>query len=45
VSAAAVELPRGLRLNVVSPGWVRESLVKTGMDASDRIRASDLARA
>jgi NAD(P)-dependent dehydrogenase (short-subunit alcohol dehydrogenase family) len=45
VKGAAVELPRGLRLNVVSPGWVRESLVKLGLDPSAGIPAADVARA
>jgi len=45
VSAAAVEMPRGIRLNVVSPGWVRESLVRLGMDSSGGIPASSVARA
>jgi NAD(P)-dependent dehydrogenase (short-subunit alcohol dehydrogenase family) len=45
VSAAAVELPRGLRLNVVSPGWVRESLAALGMDDADGTPAADVAGA
>jgi NAD(P)-dependent dehydrogenase (short-subunit alcohol dehydrogenase family) len=45
VAAAAVEMPRGLRLNVVSPGWVRESLVELGMDGSGGTPATDVARA
>jgi NAD(P)-dependent dehydrogenase (short-subunit alcohol dehydrogenase family) len=45
VKAAAIELPRGLRLNAVSPGWVRESLVKLGMDGADGTPAADVARA
>jgi NAD(P)-dependent dehydrogenase (short-subunit alcohol dehydrogenase family) len=45
VSAAAVEMPRRLRLNAVSPGWVRESLEKLGMDSSGGVPASDVARA
>jgi NAD(P)-dependent dehydrogenase (short-subunit alcohol dehydrogenase family) len=45
VRAAAVEMPRGLRLNAVSPGWVRESLEKLGMDSSGGVPASDVARA
>jgi NAD(P)-dependent dehydrogenase (short-subunit alcohol dehydrogenase family) len=45
VKAAAIEMPRGLRLNAVSPGWVRESLVKLGMDPASGTRASDVARA
>jgi NAD(P)-dependent dehydrogenase (short-subunit alcohol dehydrogenase family) len=30
VRAAALELPRGLRVNAVSPGWVRETLQAMG---------------
>lgn len=45
VRAAAVEMPRGLRLNAISPGWVRESLVKLRMDPSDGTPAADVARA
>jgi NAD(P)-dependent dehydrogenase (short-subunit alcohol dehydrogenase family) len=45
VHAAAVEMPRGLRVNVISPGWVAESLTALGMDASDGTAASDVARA
>ena len=45
VQAAAVELPRGLRLNVVSPGWVRESLVELGMDGAGGTPASVVAAA
>lgn len=32
VGAVAPELPRGLRVNVVSPGWVRETLRAMGTD-------------
>jgi len=32
VKAASRELPRGVRLNVIAPGWVRETLVKLKMD-------------
>ncbi|MBB6671482.1 short chain dehydrogenase [Cohnella nanjingensis] len=45
VRAAAVELPRGIRANVVSPGWVRETLAKLGMDPSAGTPASEVARA
>jgi NAD(P)-dependent dehydrogenase (short-subunit alcohol dehydrogenase family) len=31
VQAALPELPQGLRLNVVSPGWIRETLIKLRM--------------
>jgi NAD(P)-dependent dehydrogenase (short-subunit alcohol dehydrogenase family) len=45
VRAAAVEMPRGIRLNVVSPGWVRESLELLGMDSAGGDPASKVARA
>ncbi|MFJ7219848.1 short chain dehydrogenase [Amycolatopsis sp. NPDC098790] len=32
VRSAAAELPRGLRINVVSPGWIRETLRSMGRD-------------
>jgi NAD(P)-dependent dehydrogenase (short-subunit alcohol dehydrogenase family) len=32
VRHVAIEMPRGIRINIVSPGWVRETLVKLGMD-------------
>jgi NAD(P)-dependent dehydrogenase (short-subunit alcohol dehydrogenase family) len=31
--AAALDLPRGLRVNVVSPPWIKETAVKAGKDA------------
>jgi NAD(P)-dependent dehydrogenase (short-subunit alcohol dehydrogenase family) len=40
VRAVAPELPRGIRVNVVSPGWVRETL-----DSDDSTPAADVARA
>ncbi|MGL4964323.1 MAG: short chain dehydrogenase [Inquilinus sp.] len=43
VRAAALELPRGLRVNAVSPGWVRETLQAMGRDGGTR--AADVARA
>jgi NAD(P)-dependent dehydrogenase (short-subunit alcohol dehydrogenase family) len=45
VRAAAVELPRGLRLNVVSPGWVRETLELLGMDSLTGVPVADVASA
>ncbi|SRR5579884_796723 len=45
VHAAAPELPRGLRANVVSPGWVRETLTSLGMDSADGTPVRDVARA
>ena len=32
VRAAALEMPRKLRINAVSPPWVKETMVKFGMD-------------
>ncbi|WP_328389129.1 short chain dehydrogenase [Nocardia sp. NBC_00416] len=45
VHAAAVEMPRGIRLNAVSPGWVRETLVSLGMDAGAGTPVSEVAGA
>ncbi|NYI07863.1 short chain dehydrogenase [Allostreptomyces psammosilenae] len=44
VYAAATELPRGLRLNVVSPSWVRETLLALGMDPDAGTPAAAVAR-
>ncbi|MGF6233545.1 NAD(P)-dependent dehydrogenase (short-subunit alcohol dehydrogenase family) [Inquilinus ginsengisoli] len=43
VRAAALELPRGLRVNAVSPGWVRETLRAMGRDGG--MPAADVAHA
>jgi NAD(P)-dependent dehydrogenase (short-subunit alcohol dehydrogenase family) len=43
VRAAALELPRGLRINAVSPGWVRETLVAMKMDPNLGTPASQVA--
>ncbi|MFI1357284.1 short chain dehydrogenase [Streptomyces sp. NPDC020898] len=43
VQAAAIEMPRGLRVNVVSPGWVKETLEKLGMDTAGGTPLSDVA--
>jgi NAD(P)-dependent dehydrogenase (short-subunit alcohol dehydrogenase family) len=43
--AAALEAPRGIRVNVVSPPWVTETLAKLGMDTSIGLPASTVARA
>ncbi|MFJ8746302.1 short chain dehydrogenase [Embleya sp. NPDC127516] len=45
VLAAATEMTRGIRLNIVSPGWLSESLAMLGMDPSPGIPAADVARA
>ncbi len=34
VRAAALELPRSIRLNLVAPGWVRETLLSLNLDPS-----------
>jgi NAD(P)-dependent dehydrogenase (short-subunit alcohol dehydrogenase family) len=43
--AAALEAPRGIRVNVVSPPWVRETLLALGMDPAIGLPASTVARA
>ena len=43
--AAALELPRGIRINVVSPPWVKETLEALGMDSSIGIPAQQVAQA
>lgn len=45
VRAAAIDLPRGLRVNVVSPPWVTETLIARGMDPSIGIPADQVAQA
>jgi NAD(P)-dependent dehydrogenase (short-subunit alcohol dehydrogenase family) len=45
VRAAALELPRGIRVNVVSPPWVTETLVARKMDPSQGMPASSVAQA
>lgn len=43
--AAALEMPRGARINVVSPPWVSETLVAMGRDGSGGLPAATVARA
>jgi NAD(P)-dependent dehydrogenase (short-subunit alcohol dehydrogenase family) len=43
VRAAALELPRGLRINAVAPGWVRETLVAKSMDPNLGLPAAEIA--
>lgn len=45
VRAAALEAPRGIRVNVVSPPWVSETLVEMGQDPSGGLPAAVVARA
>jgi NAD(P)-dependent dehydrogenase (short-subunit alcohol dehydrogenase family) len=44
VRAAALELQGKLRVNVVSPGWVSETLVSMGKDGSQGIAAAEVAK-
>jgi NAD(P)-dependent dehydrogenase (short-subunit alcohol dehydrogenase family) len=41
---AAIEMPRGLRLNSVGPGWVAETLESMGLDPADGTPVSIVAR-
>ena len=43
VRSASLESPRGLRINAVSPGWVRETMEKMGMDGTSGMPAKTLA--
>lgn len=45
VRAAALEMPRGLRINAVSPPWVTETLRQLGMDPSIGLPAAEVAKA
>ncbi len=44
VRGASLELPRGLRINVVSPGWVTETLMALKMDPGKGIPAAQVAK-
>ena len=44
VRAAALEAPRGIRVNVVSPPWVTETLKARGMDISIGRPAAEVAK-
>jgi NAD(P)-dependent dehydrogenase (short-subunit alcohol dehydrogenase family) len=43
--AAALEAPRNIRVNVISPPWVTETLIALGMDPANGIPAAEVARA
>ncbi|MDE2290912.1 MAG: short chain dehydrogenase, partial [Elusimicrobia bacterium] len=45
VRAAALELPRGIRVNVVSPPWVTETLIALKMNPSLGMPAATVAQA
>ena len=42
--AAALELPRGIRINVVSPDWVSETLAAMGQDPARGVPAAEAAQ-
>jgi len=44
VRAAALEAPRGIRINVVSPPWVTETLALLGMDTAGGVPAALVAQ-
>lgn len=44
VRAAALEMPREIRINVVSPGWVAETLLAMGRDPSGGTPAATVAQ-
>ncbi len=45
VRAAALEAPRRIRLNVVCPGWVKETLAKLNLDDAGGTAVRDVAHA
>ena len=45
VRAAALEMPRKLRINAVSPPWVKETMVKFGMDPTPGLASAYVAKA
>ncbi len=45
VRAAALEMPRKIRINAVSPPWVKETMVKFGMDPTPGLAAATVAKA
>jgi NAD(P)-dependent dehydrogenase (short-subunit alcohol dehydrogenase family) len=44
VRAITLDLPEGPRLNVVSPGWIRETKIRMGLDPVGAVSADDIAR-
>ncbi|MGD8278694.1 MAG: short chain dehydrogenase [Gemmatimonadota bacterium] len=45
VRAAALEMPRGIRVNVVAPPWVKETLERLGREPTGGLAAADVATA
>jgi NAD(P)-dependent dehydrogenase (short-subunit alcohol dehydrogenase family) len=44
VRAAALDLPSGVRINAVAPGWVRETLLAMKMDPGSGVPAAQVAQ-
>lgn len=44
VRAIALDAPAGRRINAVSPGWIKETMVRMGMDPGPGTSAWDVAR-
>lgn len=44
IRVAALEAPRGIRFNAVSPGWIKETMVMLGMDPAPGMSAADCAK-
>ncbi len=44
VKAAALETPPGRRINVVSPGWIRETRIRMGLDPEPGVSALEVAK-
>jgi NAD(P)-dependent dehydrogenase (short-subunit alcohol dehydrogenase family) len=45
VRAAALEMPRKIRINVISPPWVKETMIKLGMDPTPGLASAEVAKA
>ena len=45
VRGAALDAPRGIRINAISPPWITETLIAFNMDPSGGISAADSAKA
>jgi NAD(P)-dependent dehydrogenase (short-subunit alcohol dehydrogenase family) len=45
VRGAALDAPRGIRVNVVSPPWIRETLLAMKMDPAPGLPAAAAAKA
>ncbi|WEV24863.1 short chain dehydrogenase [Streptomyces sp. 71268] len=45
VRNTAAELPRGLRINLISPGWISETLADLGRDGADGTPVARVAEA